>query len=138
MDVIKEIEKKESQEIDELINDKKALEKTIKAERKKAHKEEKKKAKEARKEYERTRPLTEKEELIRRRNEPPKLTILEEIGNSVTHGAGAIFAIIALILMLRKSTTPLMVVSSIVYGTCMFIMMLMSCLYHAWRSGSGV
>ena len=35
-------------------------------------------------------------------NEAPKRSVLEEIGNSVTHGVGAIFAIIALILMIQK------------------------------------
>ena len=30
----------------------------------------------------------------------PKRSILEEIGNSITHGVGSIFSIVALILML--------------------------------------
>ena len=138
MDGIKELEKKESQEIDELLNNQKAERKALKEEQKRIRKEEKKRLKTEQKEIEKNRPLTEKELLIKKRNEPPKLTVLEEVGNSITHGVGAIFAIVALILMLLKSTTPAMVTSSIVYGACMFIMMLMSCLYHAWRSGSTV
>lgn len=74
----------------------------------------------------------------RKRNEAPKLYVLEEIGNATSHGLGAIFALIAMILMLQKSKTPLMITSAIVYGTCMFIMFLNSCLYHSWKWGSKV
>ncbi len=74
----------------------------------------------------------------RRKNEAPQRPLLEEIGNSVTHGVGAIWAIVALILMLLKSDTGLKITASIVYGLCMILMMLMSCLYHAFRSGSRV
>ncbi len=74
----------------------------------------------------------------RRKNEAPQRPLLEEIGNSVTHGVGAIWAIVALILMLLKSDTGLKITASIVYGLCMIIMMLMSCLYHAFRFGSRV
>ena len=35
-------------------------------------------------------------------NEAPKRSVLEEIGNSITHGVGTIFAIVALILMILK------------------------------------
>ncbi len=74
----------------------------------------------------------------RRKNEAPQRPLLEEIGNSVTHGVGAIWAIVALILMLLKSDKGLKITASIVYGLCMILMMLMSCLYHAFRSGSRV
>ena len=94
--------------------------------------------KEFNKEEKRNRPLSEKELKIKRLNEPPALPMLEEIGNSVTHGVGAIFGLIALVLLVLKSDTTLKMVSSIVYGTSIFIMMLMSCLYHAWPSGSRV
>lgn len=71
-------------------------------------------------------------------NEAPKRSVLEEIGNSVTHGVGAIFAIIALILMIQKSDTPLKLASGIIYGVCMIFMMTMSSLYHAFPYGSTV
>ena len=71
----------------------------------------------------------------RRLNEAPKRSVLEEIGNSVSHGLGAIFGVVALVLMLLKSDTPMKIIGSIVYGVSMIIMMLMSCLYHAWRHG---
>mgnify|MGYP001390791085 CR=1 FL=1 len=45
-------------------------------------------------------------------NEPPKLSTLEEIGNSITHGIGALLAIVALILMLVKSDTGLKIMAS--------------------------
>lgn len=83
----------------------------------------------------RNAPLSPKELEIRRVNEAPKRSVLEEVGNSVTHGLGAIFGIVALVLMLLKSDTPFKITGSIVYGTSMIIMMLMSCLYHAFKHG---
>ncbi len=71
-------------------------------------------------------------------NEPPHLSILEEIGNGVTHGVGAILAIVALVLMLIKSNNIYEYISAIVYGSSIFVMMLFSCLYHAFRFGSTV
>ena len=109
---LKKIEKKERREVKASLKEKRRLER----------------------EEEKVRPKTP-EEL---KNEPPVRPVLEEIGNSVTHGVGAILGIVGLILMLIKSTSPLMILGSIVYGLSMIIMMLMSCLYHAWRSGSRV
>ena len=71
-------------------------------------------------------------------NEPPKRSLLEEIGNSVTHGVGALLSIAGMILLLLKSDTGLKVLSSLVYGICLILLFLMSCLYHAFRSGSRV
>ena len=64
------------------------------------------------KEERRNAPLSEKELEIRRKNEAPKRSVLEEIGNSVSHGLGAIFGIIALVLMLLKSDTPMKITGS--------------------------
>lgn len=75
---------------------------------------------------------------IKAKNEPPQRGLLEEIGNSVSHGVGALIAIVLLILLILKSDTPLKLTASIVYGGCMFIMLLMSCLYHAFKKGSTV
>ena len=44
---------------------------------------------------------------IQKLNEPPKLTNLEEIGNAVTHGIGALLAIAGMVLLLVKSDTGL-------------------------------
>lgn len=84
--------------------------------------------------------IKKKEAQIRYRalNEPPHLTTLEEIGNAVTHGVGALLAIAALVLMLLKSNTSFKVAASLIYGITMFLLMLDSCLYHAWRTGSTV
>ncbi len=71
-------------------------------------------------------------------NEPPRRSLLEEIGNSVSHGVGAIIAIVLMILMINKSQTGLAVFSSVVYGMCLFLSMLASCLYHSFRAGSTV
>lgn len=71
-------------------------------------------------------------------NEAPKLTVLEEIGNAVTHGIGAIFAIVAMILMLIKSDSPNKICASLIYGLSLTFMFLMSCLYHSFRWGRTV
>ena len=74
----------------------------------------------------------------RRLNEPPKRSILEEIGNAVTHGVGALFAVAGLVLLILKSHTSTGLFCSIVYGFCLIMMFLMSCLYHSFRWGSTV
>ncbi len=72
------------------------------------------------------------------RNEPPKRSIPEEIGNAVTHGVGALFGIAGLILLLLRSDSPKELFCSLVYGSCLILMFLMSCLYHSFRWGSRV
>lgn len=69
---------------------------------------------------------------------PPKRSLLEEIGNSITHGLGSIFAIVALVLMLLASDNMLERLSAVVYFFGMFIMFTSSCLYHAFVHGSAV
>ena len=78
------------------------------------------------------------EDRSRAANEPPRRSILEEVGNAVTHGVGALFAIAGLVLLLLRSSSPLKLLCSIVYGLCLVMMFLMSCLYHSFRWGSGV
>ena len=63
----------------------------------------------------------EKKERVRKLNEPPRRPILEEIGNAITHGVGAILAIIAFILLILKSDTGLKITASVVYGFSMFL-----------------
>ena len=70
--------------------------------------------------------------------EPPKRPVLEEIGNSVTHGLGAIFAVVAYILMLISADTAKEVVAASIYFFGLLTMMTMSCLYHAFKHGSTV
>lgn len=71
-------------------------------------------------------------------NEPPQLTIGEEVGNAITHGIGAMLAIVGLVLLLVKSDTGLKIMASCFYGISLFILMIMSSLYHAFKSGSKV
>lgn len=68
----------------------------------------------------------------------PKRTVLEEIGNAVTHGVGAIFAVISYMVMLFGAKTPMHAVAATVYFVGMFTMFCMSCLYHAFRYGTTV
>ena len=73
-------------------------------------KEEKKEAKRAKKLH------------YRELNEPPKLTVLEEVGNAVTHGIGAGLAIAGFVLLLLKSDTGLKVMASCFYGISLILM----------------
>ena len=62
----------------------------------------------------------------------------EEIGNAITHGIGAIFAVVALVLMLVRQNTALELAGSIIFGFSMFFVYLSSCLYHCFKHGSKV
>ena len=70
--------------------------------------------------------------------EPPKRSVLEEIGSAVSHGIGAILSIVGLVLLLIKANTSLEVFSAVIFMSCMFIMYLNSCLYHSWKWGKRV
>lgn len=70
--------------------------------------------------------------------DPPKRAVLEEIGNAVTHGVGALFAIFAYVMMIISAAEPLEYVSASIYFFGMLMMFTMSCLYHAFAHGSAV
>lgn len=74
----------------------------------------------------------------RRLNEAPRRSILEEIGNAVSHGVGALVGIACLVLMILKADSPLALTAAIVYGLCFTLQMLFSCLYHSFRAGTTV
>ena len=80
----------------------------------------------------------QRKQQIKERNTPPKLSILEEIGNSVTHGVGAVVALIGMILLLLKADSGAKIAGALIFGGSMFLLMLMSCLYHAFKSDSKV
>ena len=61
----------------------------------------------------------------------PKYNLIEELINSISHGLGAIFAIVALILLLVKSHTATAYISCSIYCTLMLILYVISCIYHA-------
>lgn len=64
----------------------------------------------------------------------PKYTLGEEIVNAITHGIGALFGIVALVLTIVfsvKNHNTIGVVSSVIYGVSMIFMFTSSCIYHA-------
>lgn len=73
---------------------------------------------------------------VRARNEPPRLTLGEEVFNAVSHGLGAVLAGVGFALLLHKAQTPAARAAACVYGASMVLMMLMSCVYHAMKTGS--
>jgi hemolysin III len=87
-------------------------------------------------ELQKARRRAERKELVRLRNEPPRLTKREEAVNAASHGAGALMAIACMTLLLLKSDTPLKLMASLFYGVSMVFMMLASCIYHAMPTGS--
>ncbi len=76
--------------------------------------------------------------LVRQRNEPPRLSMGEEIFNAVTHALGAVLAVAAMTLLLCRSHTGLEVMASCFYGISMILMMAMSSIYHALPTGSTI
>lgn len=79
-----------------------------------------------------------KKEYKKSLNNIPTRTLLEEIGSSITHGVGALLAIVMFLLMFFKSDTNMKLITTFIYGISMIIMMSMSCLYHAFSSKSVV
>ena len=69
---------------------------------------------------------------------PPKRPLLEEIGNSVTHGAGSVFAIVAFLLMMLASQDTRQTLGAVFYLAGALVMFTMSALYHAFPHGSRV
>ena len=63
-----------------------------------------------------------------------KFSLGEEISHSITHGIGAIFSIVALIILLvfsSKQKDILKIVSFSIYGVSLFLLYLSSTLYHS-------
>ena len=113
---------------------------------KKAYKTEKKSRKRLyrqEKETARENYLSEKDEYYRQNGKPvpqnpPKRSLLEEIGNAVTHGAGAAFAVVAIVLMMVKQNTTEELIGALIYSIGLFVMFCISSLYHAFPYGSKV
>lgn len=61
----------------------------------------------------------------------PKYSLAEELINSISHGLGGIFSIVALVLMLVKANTALEYVTVSIFGTTMIVLYVISCIYHA-------
>ncbi len=72
--------------------------------------------------------------------EIPTYSLGEEIWNAISHGLGAIFGIIATILMLIKvipSSNPFRISSATIYGLSLIILFTISCIYHALAKNNG-
>lgn len=70
----------------------------------------------------------------------PKYSLAEELLNSISHGLGAAFGIVATILMLVKAVPtgdPFKIASSIIYGLSLIILFTISCVYHALAKNNG-
>lgn len=66
----------------------------------------------------------------------PKYSLSEELLNSISHGVGAIFGIVATVLCILKgcaASDPWRIVSGAIFGATMLLLYLMSCLYHALK-----
>jgi hemolysin III len=70
--------------------------------------------------------------------DPPKRSKIEEIGNSITHGLGAIFSVVAFSLMIAVANTMQEVVGAVMYFVGLMVLFSASCLYHAFPHGSAV
>lgn len=61
----------------------------------------------------------------------PSYSLGEEIFNSISHGIGALFSVVALILMVIKAHSALAEVTVVLFGVTMVLLYTMSCIYHA-------
>ena len=70
--------------------------------------------------------------------ENPQRGVLEEIGNAITHGIGALLSILGLVLLLLKCEKTIEYISSIIYCSGLIILFTMSCLYHSFKNQTTV
>lgn len=68
---------------------------------------------------------------MKRSNTIPDYTLKEELINSISHGIGAVFGIVALILMMVRANSALEYVSCAIFGTTMITLYMISSIYHA-------
>ena len=61
----------------------------------------------------------------------PSYNVKEEIINAITHGLGAAFGVLALVLMEVKAKTGIGHSTAALFGAAMIITYTMSCIYHA-------
>ncbi len=65
----------------------------------------------------------------------PNYTLGEELVSSISHGIGALFGVLALVLCMLRANSVLEVVASAVYCSTMVVLYAMSTLYHALKVG---
>ena len=63
----------------------------------------------------------------------PKYKLGEELVNAISHGAGVLLSVAALVLGILKSDTGIELFSILFYGITSIILYLMSCLYHSLK-----
>ncbi len=66
----------------------------------------------------------------------PAYTLGEELVNAISHGLGALFGVVVLVLCVVKGAQahdPWRVVAGSIFGATVLILYLMSCLYHALK-----
>lgn len=61
----------------------------------------------------------------------PNYNLKEELINSISHGLGAVFSIVVLILSIIKANGAKSITSVILYGVIMIMLYIISCIYHA-------
>lgn len=61
----------------------------------------------------------------------PDYTLGEEIVNSISHGAGAVFGIVALVLMIIKAHGAMTITCVSIFGASIIILYTISCIYHS-------
>lgn len=71
-------------------------------------------------------------------NDPPRRKIIDEVGNAVTHGIGALISPVLYVLMLLNSHGVWDYIGATIYFMGLFLMFLSSCLYHSFAHGSAV
>ncbi len=68
----------------------------------------------------------------------PQRSILEEVGNAITHGLGTVFGFVAFGLMLARSEGKIEILATSIYSFGLIVMFTASCLYHSFKGGSRV
>ena len=70
----------------------------------------------------------------------PRYSLGEELLNAISHGLGALFGLVALIMMLVKAAPtgdPFRIASAIIYGISLIILFTISCVYHSLGKNNG-
>ncbi len=67
----------------------------------------------------------------------PKYTLGEELWNSISHGAGALFGVFALITTLIKAEGAREITACAIYGTSLILLYTVSCVYHSLAPNVG-
>lgn len=61
----------------------------------------------------------------------PNYSLGEELFNSISHGVGAILAVVGLVLLIIKAKGALAETTVTLFGTTMIVLYVISCIYHA-------